>query len=350
MNNINQNAIDSITESDNFNIKHNVDSFEFITKKSVYGEKIKKININFALFAANQDYHTQLQYDSAPYDTIYYGLMNEYLKQHNATEIILLNFFSKLYCFTYGDVHVFKMINEFVKYFKNIKMTNELFYKIFLHIKGSYDSYKKTHKEKFTDESVITRSLYAIEKLLDGLDNNILTLDDFYNNIKTIDWCKQTKYSKRDKTKYGDIDTIDFAKLIFEKIYEKNQNHILHPDTIQYIFKYDMIKNYKIQNVNEYRLLFKYYKKLNLNKNFPFDIECLENACHIVDNDVVVKRIMKTVQPTLQCLDFALKYQNNSVSLILLDVLQPTNEQLKNYSLLKQDEVLTKLVDKVIGN
>ncbi len=93
-------------------------------------------------------------------------------------------------------------------------------------------------------------------------------------------------------------------------------------------------------------LLFKYQKKVNNNKKFPHDIQCLINACTIPDNDIVVASIIKKVQPNSQCLSNALAYPDNRVIPILLAKVNPIAQQILAYLKIKGDSITESLVTK----
>ena len=103
-------------------------------------------------------------------------------------------------------------------------------------------------------------------------------------------WWFETRKGIRTPKQFVDavysIDEIEISmdEVSFEKLYEHQPNDI-SINAVEFIIQHNVIKHYKIKTIEEYRLLFKYHKKMHINNFFKYDEQCLENACGILNND-----------------------------------------------------------------
>ena len=298
-------------------------------------------------FCRDQKIHDDLKQNTAPYNTDYYDVaLKTYLKTNKPNEFILVNFFSKLYCWTCGEVWVVEIIEEYMSHFKHITITQDLLNNIFENIK-SHKVCESKPIPFYNDYIVTYRSFYTLEILLSNNKTENLILIDVYEHIKSINFNKKTAYIDRDLTK----DAINHLKNIFEVIYSNNKKEILSPELISFIYKYKLIKHYICKSQNEYALSFKYLTKIDkTNKKYIINEECLENACCIKNNNVIVSQIITKfkINPTSKCLDNALKFIDNiNVVQLLLEHITSSKEQLLKYCELKNDNVITLLINKL---
>jgi hypothetical protein len=297
--------------------------------------------IDTICFSENQKLHDDLKYKTAPYNTEYYDvILKKYLKTNTPNEFILVNFFSKLYCWTFGEQFVIKIINEYMNYFKHITITQDLLNNIFKNIK-SHKICESTPIPFYNDYIVIYRSFKTIEILL--LNNKLenLILSDVYEHIKLIDFEKN-----REINLSKDIHNV--LSNIFEIIYSNNKKEILSFDVISFIYKHKLIKHYICKSQSEYELSFKYLKKIDHTK-FIINLECLENACCIKNNTTMISKIMTKfkINPSSKCLENALLFIDNTgvIKLLLTKNISASKEQILQYCKLKNDSVMELLVN-----
>lgn len=107
-------------------------------------------------------------------------------------------------------------------------------------------------------------------------------LNDLYVHIKKINWKFQSKQ------------TLEKLKKLFTKMYINDKKQNIQIETLDYIFKYDLIKHYDVNEQYKYEMLYKYYLiPKQLEDRFKFTIRCLENACKIKNNTDIVKNYYK---------------------------------------------------------
>jgi hypothetical protein len=116
---------------------------------------------------------------------------------------------------------------------------------------------------------------------------------------------------------------------------------------LDFIFKHEIIPNYKIRNKEEYQLLYKYetkIRKLKAYKLYAPDICCLENAFYIKNNTAIINYLMKTITPNSECLSNALTHPDNKVVTILLESVSPSKSQILDYCLLTKNKFIYSLL------
>lgn len=309
--------------------------------------------MDYKLFETNQEYHDKYKNLSTPCDSDYYDVhLKNYLENNEPNEFILTNYFTKLYSRTYDNETNIKYALEFVNYFKNIYISQDLMNEIFSNIHGPINWKTKEIDNGFNDLDLMRIFVNVIYKLLTTCAHNI-TIETFYSITKNINIDKFYLVAHKLMSKYKKKNTDDLVqdiKKIFEYLYQLDKEQEIQLNTLEYLIKFKFIDNYKPKNILEYRLLYKYetsIKKFKSFKNFIPDIYCLENACEIKSNTTVVKNLLKTIQPNSICLNNALKFTNNKVVELLLDLIDPTLEQVQNYSRLLNDDTLCILLNRL---
>ena len=300
------------------------------------------MNFNYKLFESDQDYHNEIKNILSPYDTTYYDVyIKKYLMFNEPNEFILVNYFTKLYCWTYNNEYPIKDAIEPLSKFSNIFITNDIFTKII-------ESIHEPKKSIVNYDDLITMymGLCVFYNLLLVCEYNI-TLDNLYEKIHLINLEKLDELRNYEDAKKK---LLPMIKNMFTLIFNKNPNYQVNLNTCEYIIKHNLIENFKIVNINEYKLLYKYeknIKKLESYKNFNPDIECLQNACMIKDNVIVIENLFKHIEPDSVCLTNALGYIDNTIIPILLEKIKPTKEQIIQYCQLKNDFTTELLIEQL---
>lgn len=275
------------------------------------------VTIDYDRFEIDQSYHDELIKPLAPYNTKYHDMVLDYLYHKKANHMILCNWISRIKSSTAGECSVKDMVDKLIPKINNVVITGQLYNDLLVIL------FQISSK----DSGTIKRGLYFIQELL--YKNHVIfdqiSVDSFVyfmtsNNI----------YPSVKMQSYSCWSSFGLQKNIIAKLYEHDKN--ISISSLEYIYNFDLISNYKVRNIEEYRLLFKYYKKINKHKDFVYDIKCLENACTIHNNTKVVERIMSSVEPSSKCLDNALKHENNGLLVeLLLTKIKPSKEQLLQY-------------------
>ena len=282
------------------------------------------LQLDYKLFESDQEYHDKIKNYLTRYDTDYYDIyLTKYLESNNnPTELVLVNFFTKLYSWTYAIKSNIEAALKFTKYFKNIFISKELLDKIF------------SIMNERQDYDFIIIFMSVLDDLLKK-SNHDIRVEDFNTQCKKIHWKKllnSTRSYDKDKIKL----LVDVMKIIFTHLYKLNTNQIISIEGLEFLFENNFLSDYMPTNVIEYRLMYKYeksIKKLKSFKNFKPDIYCLENACKIKSNAYIISSLMKTIRPNSNCLSNALKYIDNyRVVELLLNEVEPTIEQIVSYS------------------
>lgn len=308
------------------------------------------LHIDYDLFESDQEYHDKIKNYSTPYNSDYYDVyLKKYLESNNnPTELVLVNFFTKLYSWTYDIKTNIETAIEFTKYFKNIFITQELLNKIFSNI---YDVREwKTGKIElgYSNRNIIIISMYVLDDLLKNSNHNI-KVEDFYSQCKKINWNKV--FDSSTSYKNDNIKLLDVIKKIFTYLYNLDKNQIISVDGLEFLFEKNLLLDYIPKSIIEYRLMYKYetkIKKLKSFTNFKPNIYCLENACKIKSNSYIILSLMKTIKPNSNCLTNALKYKDNyKVVELLLNEVEPTIEQIISYGKKLHNPTLTMLLEKL---
>jgi len=309
------------------------------------------IPLDYKLFESNQEYHDKFKNYSTPYDSDYYNIyLTKYLEaNNNPTELVLVNFFTKLYSWTYHITHNIETALKFTKYFKNIYISKDLIEKIFSNIYDKINHETMEFQLGYANMDIIIIVMCVLDNLLKNLNHNIRA-EDFYAQCKKIDWNKllnSTKSYNKNEIKL----LVDVMKKIFTHLYNLDTDQIISIEGLEFLFENNFLLDYKPMNIIEYRLMYKYetsIKKLKLFKNFKPDIYCLENACEIKSNSYVISSLIKTIKPNSICLSNALKYvENHKVVELLLNEVEPTIEQIKFYGKKLHNSTLTMLLEKL---
>lgn len=300
------------------------------------------MELDYGLFETNQEYHDVIKNISTPYNSSYYDIyMKKYLENNIPNEFILVNYFTKLYCWTYGTDYSIEIAIKPLNRFSNITITNELFTKI---IENINDPNK--YAINYDNLELIYKGLSVFYNLI-MICNYDITLNDLHDKLHLINLNNLGKLPNYYSAKKN---LIPLIKKIFTIVYDKNPNYQINTNTFEYIFKFNLLDNYKIKNYDEYKLLYKYeksIKKIKFYKNYNPNIDCLHNACDIKDNVTVVKNLLKSIEPDSICLTNSLKYIDNKIIYILLEKINPTTEQVIQYCELKKDFVTKLLVEKL---
>lgn len=297
--------------------------------------------MNSKLFETNQEYLDSYKDIQIPYSDVYYSVhMENYLKSNIPNEFVLINYFTKLYCWTCGTEYAIKNAIKHINKFSHIKITKELFKKIMNNVYGS----RKT-KPDYNDLELWYIALSVLEKLLSvcKFDLNLMDLFESINpiNLSILSTIPNYKQAKKN--------LIPLIKKIFTLVFDSNPES-LTPETFEFVCKYKLIDNLPIQNQIQYKLTYRYetsIKKLKSYKNFIPDIKCLENACEIKNNLVVITNLLKTIEPNQKCLSNALAHIDNQVIYLLVEKINPTKEQIINYCELKNDLMMRLLVERL---
>ena len=307
--------------------------------------------INNKLFESLQKYHDTFKNYSKPYDTDYYNVyLIKYLESNdNPTELVLVNFFTKLYSWTYGIKSNIETALRFTKYFKNTFISKELLNKIFSNIYGPPDWETNKIELGYSNINVIIILMCVMDDLLKNLNHDI-KVEDLYSQCKKILWknlLNSTSSYDKDNVKL----LVDVMKKIFTQLYNLDADQIISVDGLEFLFENNFLTDYVPKNIVEYRLMYKHVtsvKKLKSFKNFKPDIYCLENACVIKSNTRVISSLMKTIKPDSNCLSNAIKYTDNyRVVELLLNEVDPTIEQIVLYGKILRNPTLDILLEKI---
>jgi hypothetical protein len=272
-----------------------------------------------------------------PYSQQYYDILESYLEKNEPTNIIFENFFGKLFCFVQDENYVFNKLSYLIKKFSNIVVDKSMLDIIFQFTKGERemwpDDIESGYVELFRNKCVIQRLSYVLLLLYQNRQLKI-TLDNLCQHIKKINLNCHYELTK------------DILKKLCTKIYCNNKQQKTSLDSLNYLFKYGLLKRYEIKTQEEYELLYKYFiiPKAIENK-FKYTIKCLENACEVKNNIYCVKKLLEFIEPTSQCLDNALKFKSNDVVKLLLTRIKPTNEQIIKYCKKYNDDILVSLFE-----
>lgn len=201
-------------------------------------------------------------------------------------------------------------------------------------------------KPDYNDLELWYIALSVLEKLLSVCEFD-LDLMDLFESINRINLSILSEIPKYNQAKKN---LIPLIKKIFILVFDSEPEFPITPETFEFVCKYNLIDNLPIQNQIQYKLTYKYetsIKKLKSYKNFIPDIECLENACEIKDNSMVITNLLKTIEPNPKCLSNALAHIDNKVIYLLVEKINPTKEQIIDYCVLKNDSVMRLLVEKL---
>lgn len=293
--------------------------------------------IDHERFENDHTYHLFLQQTTLPYSEQYYDILEKFLENNKPTEIIFENFFGKLFCFMQDEIHVIKKLDRFLEKFSNIIVEVNMLGKIFSNLKSEKemweDDIEAGYKNLWCNKYVIGRIVYILYKLYTKKQLNI-TLDNLYVHVNKINWKFQSKK------------TFEILKKIFTKIYENDRKQNIRTETLNYIFKYCLIRKFIVNEQYQYEMLYKYYLlPKSLDDRFKFTVECLENACEIKNNVNVVNKLLQVVKPNLRCLDNALKFKSNNVVKLLLPKIKATKTQIIQYYKKYNDDTLLCLLE-----
>ena len=311
---------------------------------------------DFKLFETDQEYNDKFKNYATPYDSDYYEIyLNAYLKSNKPNELVLVNFFTKLYSFTYDSETIFKEIKKFIQHFAGMTLTAKLIEQIFSNCydkvddreHNNYHNHNQNHKNtkliysKDTLERVFYsfNELVKISKLSTDINTNIL-----YSNLELIKIDLNVELTDVMRKLLSEI---------FINIWACYPTKPINLNTWEFIVKFKLINpSSMIDLVGQfhYVILYKYETKiteLNKIKKFNPNIDCLKNACTIKNNTTVVKNLLKKINPDSSCLTIALTHSNNSVVKLLLEKIQPTKEQILIYCELKNDLIMKALIEKL---
>ncbi len=308
------------------------------------------LNIDWDLFCSNQKYHQSIKDANKQLDSKYFEIIAQC---PNLNSFVLVNLMDMLSRWSWCDTALIE-INKIANRATHILITQDLFYKLLDRLIESNNK----DKSEYSRYNNTRRGLYLINLLLGKSQCEPLNINNFiqycktnYQEIFLPKPKKQMFYSsyKECENKANEIpNPSELVQAICTKQIQTNPSQQILFDNLEYAIKLNLLEKFEPETQEEYRMLFKYQKKVNHNKKFPHDIQCLENACTIPDNDVVVASIIKKIQPNSQCLSNALVYPDNKVIRILLDKVTPTAQQVLDYLKLKQDRITEALVTKYV--
>lgn len=293
------------------------------------------LNIDWDLFCSNQNYHDTIKNHDKKYCHKYYDVIAQC---PNPNTFVLVNMMSKLFAWTCGENYVQTIITNLASKFAPIVITTDLFFEL-LDRMQNYSFYKQG-LEKASAGETLRRGLFMVNVLLEKCACEPLNINDF------IQYVKSNYFIIYSEKPYGYLTTAQLVKSICTKIIQSNPALQINLDCIEYMLSNNLFVNWQPETQEQYRLLFKYQKKVNKNTKFPHDIECLENACTILNNEAVVSSLMKLVNPNPQCLSNALVHPNNRVIPILLAKVSPSVQQILLYCKAKDDNIMETLVTK----
>lgn len=310
--------------------------------------KAKNFIFDCKLFETDQKYHDKFKNYQTPYNTDYYDIyLKKYLENNVPTELILINYFTKLYSWNYNISQALNL----AKYFIDLHISKDLLKKIFLNIYGPIDWKTNELSLGFDNFNLMIIFVNVLEKILNKSMCNI-DVESLYSNMKNIKinyFISTYQIKKSDKEKLRLL--IEPIKKLYNNLYKLNKDEEIQIETLEYLIEHNLLDEYIPKNIIEYRLMYKYetsIRKLKSFKNFKPDIYCLENACKIALNTNIIASLIKTIEPNSVCLSNALKHKNNhKVIKILVDKVEPTIEQIKIYGYKLHDLTLNILIETI---
>lgn len=308
------------------------------------------LHIDWDLFCSNQEYHETIKNANAQLNSKYFNII---ATCPNLNSFVLVNLLDMLYIWSCCDTALIE-INKIANKSTYILITQELFYKLLDRI----IEFNNKNKSEHCCYNNTRRGLYLINLLLGKYQFELLNINNFIQYCKTnyheifLPKPKREMFFsiyKECENKANEISTpSELVKAICTKQIQSNPSQQILFDNLEYAIKLNLLEKFEPETQEEYQMVFKYQKKVNHNKKFPHDIQCLINACTIPDNEVVVASIIKKVHPNSQCLSNALAYPDNRVIPILLDKVTPNAQQILAYLKIKGDNTTEALVTKYV--